>query len=93
MLALARGLMTLPKILMLDEPSLGLAPIVINEIFGVIHKINQNGVTIFLIEQDVLRSLKMAKRAYVLENGRVVLQGESDVLLQDEEIKKAYLGL
>ena len=93
MLALARGLMALPALFMLDEPSLGLAPIIVKEVFEVTEKINKNGVTILLIEQDVLRALNLASRGYVLENGRVVLEGKGSRLLESEEIKKAYLGL
>lgn len=93
MLALARGLMGQPVLFILDEPSLGLAPLFVKELFEIIGQINRQGVTIFLIEQDVLRALDLASRGYVLENGRVVLEGKTQKLLESEEIKKAYLGL
>jgi branched-chain amino acid transport system ATP-binding protein len=92
-LAITRGLMALPKLFMLDEPSLGLAPLFIKEIFTIIQEINQNGVAILLIEQDVTRALAIAKRGYVLENGVIIMEGKSDVLLHDKNIKQAYLGL
>lgn len=93
MLALARGLMSLPRLFMLDEPSLGLAPIVIKEIFKAVEEINQGGVTLLLIEQDVIQSLQVAQRGYVLENGRVTMEGTSQELLQNKNIRQAYLGL
>ena len=93
MVAIGRGLMAGPKLLMLDEPSLGLAPKLVQTIFETIKKIKERGATIFLIEQNVQRSLKMANRGYVLENGRIVLEGEGDELLQSEYLKKAYLGI
>lgn len=93
MLAIGRGLMSLPKLLMLDEPSLGLAPLVIREIFQVINEINEQGTTILLVEQNVKQSLALANRGYVLENGEIVLTGNSGDLLHNEHTKKAYLGL
>jgi branched-chain amino acid transport system ATP-binding protein len=93
MLAISRGLMSLPRLLMLDEPSLGLAPMVVKEIFEIIKDINQSGMTILLVEQNVFHSLSMSHRGYVLENGRIVLQGKAEALLADEHIKTAYLGL
>jgi branched-chain amino acid transport system ATP-binding protein len=93
MLAIGRGLMSLPRLLMLDEPSLGLAPILVREIFRTVQEINQEGTAILLVEQNVFSALDMANRGYVLENGRIVLQGESKVLLSDEYIKEAYLGV
>jgi branched-chain amino acid transport system ATP-binding protein len=93
MLALARGLMSLPRLFMLDEPSLGLAPMIIREIFEAVEEINHSGVTLLLIEQDVIQSLKVARRGYVLENGRVTMEGTSQELLQNENIRQAYLGL
>ncbi len=93
MLAIARGLMSLPRLLMLDEPSLGLAPLVVKEIFETIRRINADGTTILLVEQDVIHSLKMSHRGYVLENGTIVLQGRGADLLADEHIKTAYLGI
>jgi branched-chain amino acid transport system ATP-binding protein len=93
MLAIARGLMSLPRLLMLDEPSLGLAPLVVREIFDALRRINAEGTTILLVEQDVMHSLKMSHRGYVLENGTIVLQGRGAELLADEHVKTAYLGI
>jgi len=93
MLAIGRGLMAGPKILMLDEPSLGLAPIVVDTIFKVLQEVNRQGVTILLVEQNVKESLDISSRGYVLENGRVVLEGSGTDLLQNSYLKKAYLGL
>ncbi len=93
MLAIGRGLMSLPRLLMLDEPSLGLAPVLVREIFGTIRDINQHGTTILLVEQNVFNALDMAHEGYVLENGRIVLKGKSQDLLGDEHIKEAYLGV
>lgn len=92
MVAIGRGLMALPRLIMLDEPSLGLAPIVVKEMFEIIRKINGEGITILLVEQNVQQSLKLADRAYVLENGRVVLEGAGAALLDDERVRAAYLG-
>jgi branched-chain amino acid transport system ATP-binding protein len=93
MLAIARGLMSLPKLLILDEFSLGLAPIVVNEIFQVIQEVNRQGTTIFLVEQNVQRSLSISHRSYVLENGTIVLHGEGKELVKNEYMKKAFLGM
>jgi branched-chain amino acid transport system ATP-binding protein len=95
MLAIGRALMSLPSLLMIDEPSLGLAPIITETIFKTIKDVNDEGkgTTILLVEQNVFASLQMAHRGYVLENGRIVLQGASEELLGNEQIKKAYLGL
>ncbi len=93
MLAIGRGLMAGPKILMLDEPSLGLAPIVVATIFNVLQEVNRQGVTVLLVEQNVKESLDISSRGYVLENGRVVLEGAGRDLLQNSYLKKAYLGL
>jgi branched-chain amino acid transport system ATP-binding protein len=93
MLAVGRGLMALPKLLMLDEPSLGLAPIMVKSIFEAIAKINQSGTTILLVEQDVKKSLSLSQRGYVMENGKITLQGEAKELLANEHLKKAYLGI
>jgi branched-chain amino acid transport system ATP-binding protein len=93
MLAIGRGLMTLPQILMLDEPSLGLAPLIIMNLFEVIKKINQEGTTVMLVEQNMQLALSTAQRGYVIENGRVVLEGESEELLRDDHMRKAYLGI
>lgn len=93
MLAIARGLMAKPRILMLDEPSLGLAPLVVRGLFEVIKKINKDGITILLVEQNVQQSLKVCDRGYVLENGRIILDGLGDDLIKNGHIKKAYLGM
>lgn len=93
MCAIARGLMGRPKLLMLDEPSLGLAPIVVKEVFQVVRSLNQQGVTILLVELNVQHSLRLASRGYVLEHGRVALQGTGVELLEKPHLKKAYLGL
>jgi branched-chain amino acid transport system ATP-binding protein len=93
MLAIGRGLMALPKLLMLDEPSLGLAPIMVKTIFEAIAKINQSGTTVLLVEQDVKKSLSLAGRGYVMENGKITLEGKGQELLQNEHLKKAYLGI
>jgi branched-chain amino acid transport system ATP-binding protein len=93
MLAIARGLMANPRLLLLDEPSLGLAPLLVKNIFQIISEINRQGVTILLIEQNVRQSLLIANRAYVLETGRVVLSGSGPELLDDDLVKRAYLGM
>ena len=93
MLALARGLMGRPRLFMLDEPSLGLAPLFIKEIFNIVQEINRNGVTILLIEQDLIHALAVARRGYVLENGRITMEDQSQALLKNENVKQAYLGL
>jgi branched-chain amino acid transport system ATP-binding protein len=92
MVAIGRGLMARPRLLMLDEPSLGLAPIIVREMFEIIRNINAEGITIFLVEQNVQQSLKISNRAYVLENGRVTLNGTGADLLGDERVRAAYLG-
>ena len=93
MLAIARGLMGNPKLLLLDEPALGLAPLLVKFIFEIITEINKQGVTILLVEQNVYQSLRIAHRAYVLETGRVVLSGTGEGLLNDEHVRKAFLGM
>jgi branched-chain amino acid transport system ATP-binding protein len=93
MLAIARGLMANPKLLLLDEPSLGLAPLMVKFIFEIIQEINRQGVTVLLVEQNVYQSLHIANRGYVLETGRVVLKGNGDELLSNEHVKKAFLGM
>jgi branched-chain amino acid transport system ATP-binding protein len=93
MLAMGRGLMAMPKLCIFDEPSFGLAPIVMAEVFDVIKELREQGITVLLIEQNVPRTLEIADRAYVLENGRIVLQGDCEHLLEEEMVKKAYLGL
>ena len=92
MLAMARGLMAKPKLLMLDEPSLGLAPIVVADIFSIIKEINKQGTTILLVEQNVVHSLKISHQGFVIENGRIVLSGTGEALLKDEHTKEAYFG-
>ena len=92
MLAVARALMSRPKLMMMDEPSLGLAPLIVRDIFSIIKEINKNGVTILLIEQNANMALKTADRGYVLETGRVKIEGTGAELLANEEVKKAYLG-
>ncbi len=93
MLAVARGLMSKPKILMLDEPSLGLAPIIVSELFNLIKEINKKGVTILLVEQNVNKTLSICDRAYVLETGVISLEGKGNELQENGQIRKAYLGL
>jgi len=93
MLAVGRGLMSLPKLMMFDEPSLGLAPILVQDIFRIIRKINEEGVTVLLVEQNVRQTLAMCHRAYVLENGRVVLEGTGQALMANQHVKEAYLGI
>ena len=92
MLAMGRGLMSRPKLCMFDEPSYGLAPRLVLEVFRVIKSLREQGITILLVEQNVRHSLEIADRAYVLENGRVVLEGACDQLLQSDYVRKAYLG-
>jgi len=93
MVAIGRGLMSNPKLCMFDEPSYGLAPKLFSEVLEVIKHLREQGITIFMVEQNVRRTLATADRAYVLENGRIVLEGKGKDLLQDEQVKKAYLGL
>jgi branched-chain amino acid transport system ATP-binding protein len=93
MLAIGRGLMSRPKLLMLDEPSLGLAPLIVKRMFEVIERINAEGVTILLVEQNVRQTLQHAEMAYVLEIGRITLQGKGKDLMEDPHVKRAYLGL
>jgi branched-chain amino acid transport system ATP-binding protein len=92
MVAIGRALMARPRVLMLDEPSLGLAPVVVAAIFANLGAINRDGMTILLVEQNVLRALRLAHRAYVLENGTITLAGPSATLLADDRIRRAYLG-
>lgn len=93
MLAIARALMGQPRLLMLDEPSLGLAPLLVDETFEVVKRINEQGVTVLLVEQNVQECLSIAQRAYVLENGKVVQEGTGKELLQSDRVRQAYLGL
>ena len=92
MLAIGRALMSKPKLLMLDEPSMGLSPILVTEIFKIIEKLKEQGVTVLLVEQNAKMALSIADRAYVLETGRIVLEGNARDLLNNDEVKKAYLG-
>jgi len=93
MLAIGRALMARPRVLMLDEPSLGLAPIIVKEIFRIIGEINRLGTTVLLVEQNTRQALALSRRGYVLENGRVVLEGSGAELLGNEHVKRAYLGM
>ena len=92
MLAMGRALMSRPKLLMLDEPSMGLSPLLVDEVFTIIKDLNKEGTTVLLVEQNAGKSLAISDRAYVLENGKIVLSGTGEELLQSEEVKKAYLG-
>jgi branched-chain amino acid transport system ATP-binding protein len=92
MLAIGRALMSKPKLLLFDEPSLGLAPIIVSKIFRIIREINREGVTVLLVEQNARAALKLSNRGYVLENGTIALQGSSADLLENERVKRAYLG-
>ena len=92
MLAMARALMSKPKLLMLDEPSMGLAPILVEQIFDIIKELHQAGVTILLVEQNAQMALSIADRAYVLETGRIAMTGEASALLKNDDVRKAYLG-
>jgi branched-chain amino acid transport system ATP-binding protein len=93
MLAIARGLMANPRLLLLDEPSLGLSPLFVKNIFDIVQEINRQGTTILLVEQNVYQSLRISHRGYVLETGRMVLSGSGEALLADEHVKKAFLGI
>jgi branched-chain amino acid transport system ATP-binding protein len=93
MLAIGRCLMGRPELIMFDEPSLGLAPTIVQEVFRVIQRLNRDGLTIVLVEQNVAVSLKLATHAYVLENGRVALEGSGERLLHDDNVRRAYMGL
>jgi len=93
MVAIGRGLMALPKLLMFDEPSIGLAPILVREIFNVMKRIREEGTTVLIVEQNVKQTLAIAERAYVLESGKLVMQGTGVALLNDEHVRTAYLGV
>ncbi|TAL71735.1 MAG: branched-chain amino acid ABC transporter ATP-binding protein, partial [Burkholderiaceae bacterium] len=93
MLAIGRCLMGQPDLIMFDEPSLGLAPAIVQEVFRIIRALNAKGLTVLLVEQNVAVSLRISRRAYVLENGRVVMTGSGDELLHDDRVRQAYLGL
>ena len=92
MLAMGRAMMSSPRLIMLDEPSMGLSPILVGEIFNIIKMLNENGTTVLLVEQNARMALSVADRAYVLETGRIVLEGNAKQLMKDESVKKAYLG-
>ena len=92
MLAMGRALMSKPKIILMDEPSMGLSPILVNEIFDIIQAVSESGTTVLLVEQNAKKALSIADRAYVLETGNIVLEGKAKDLLEDDSIKKAYLG-
>jgi branched-chain amino acid transport system ATP-binding protein len=93
MLALGRGLMALPELLMLDEPSLGLAPILQEQLMATIEQLHEDGVTVLVVEQNVIHALRIADRGYVLEKGRIVMEGEATKLLDDDRLREAYMGL
>ncbi len=93
MLALARGLMAQPKLLMLEEPSLGLAPVAVEEVFALIDGLRAQGVTVLVVQQNVRQALAVADRGYVLESGRIILQGPADDLARNDLLVKAYMGL
>ena len=92
MLAMGRALMSKPKIILMDEPSMGLSPIFVNEIFDIIKAVSASGTTVLLVEQNAKKALSIADRAYVLETGKLILEGDAKVLMNDERVKKAYLG-
>ena len=92
MLAIARAMMSKPKIILLDEPSMGLAPIIVSEVFEIIKSLNNKGITVVLVEQNAKAALSIADYGYVLETGNIVLEGKAQDLLNDENVKKAYLG-
>ena len=92
MLAMGRALMSRPKIILMDEPSMGLSPIFVNEIFDIIKEVSAGGTTVLLVEQNAKKALSIADRAYVLETGKIVLEGDAKELMNDESVKKAYLG-
>jgi branched-chain amino acid transport system ATP-binding protein len=93
MVAIARGLMSQPQVLILDEPSLGLAPVIVQEMFGIVRRIREQGVTVLIVEQNVTQTLRLADRAYVIENGQVVMSGSSQELLDNPHVRQAYLGM
>ena len=92
MLAIGRALMCDPKMLLLDEPSMGLSPLLVNEIFEIVRQVNASGVTVLLVEQNAKKALEIASRAYVLETGTIVMQGDADELANNEQVRRAYLG-
>ena len=92
MLAMGRAMMSHPRLLMLDEPSMGLSPLLVDEVFDIIKELHRSGMTVLLVEQNAGKSLAISDRAYVLENGKIVLSGTGEELMQSDEVKKAYLG-
>src|SRR6516164_2974992 len=92
MLAIGRSLMSRPRLLLLDEPTLGLAPLLVKQIFAIVQELNRQGITILLIEQNARQALKLAEYGYILENGRIALEGEGALLMQDENVQRSYLG-
>ena len=92
MLAMGRALMSKPKIILMDEPSMGLSPILVSEIFDIIRSISENGTTVLLVEQNAKKALAIANRAYVLETGNITLEGKASDLANNDSVKKAYLG-
>ena len=92
MLAMGRALMSHPKLIVMDEPSMGLSPLYVNEIFDILRKINADGVTVLLVEQNAKKALSIANRAYVLETGKIVLSGDAKELMNNDSVKKAYLS-
>lgn len=92
MLAMGRALMSHPRIILMDEPSMGLSPIFVNEIFNIIQEVSASGTTVLLVEQNAKKALSISDRAYVLETGKIVLEGDAEELLNNDSIKKAYLG-
>ena len=92
MLAMGRALMSNPQIILMDEPSMGLSPILVNDIFEIIKDVSESGTTVLLVEQNAKKALSIADRAYVLETGKIVLEGKASALLNDDSVKKAYLG-
>ena len=92
MLAMGRALMSKPKIILMDEPSMGLSPIFVNEIFDIIRAVSESGTTVLLVEQNAKKALAIANRAYVLETGNIVLSGDAKEMMNNDSIKKAYLG-
>ena len=92
MLAMGRALMSHPKLIVLDEPSMGLSPIYVNEVFDIIQSINRDGVTVLLVEQNAKKALSIANKAYVLETGQIVLSGDAKDMMNNDQVKKAYLS-
>jgi branched-chain amino acid transport system ATP-binding protein len=92
MLAIGRSLMSRPRLLLLDEPTLGLAPLLVNQIFATLRQLHRDGITILLIEQNANQALRLAEYGYILENGRIALEGESAALMHDENVRRSYLG-